>query len=361
MINLRKIFLLPPGEPGKKFGVMRYGRVYCFSCMRGNRLYRPDSGPESLSKTQPCTKCGIPVLVAQWRPDAPDYLVVPARRVETTIPAPVRGWDSILPLLRGQGRTSDARSFVGVEIEFASTSTENEAQLVATANRLLPYVSLVHDGSVSPRAMSVSECRVFGSISTGSLRRRIETMMRAIKDAGGAVNRSTGIHVHLNAMCLSPAQKAIMARRLIKALPALALIVPESRFGNIYCHWDVRGRSHYNAVNAHTDHGTIEVRVHAGSLNPEKIQAFASILALIAHGTARMPKYFGETAMLDYLRKVSRPDLAAWYISRREALGASTACHMWGKTEAPSPSPRALASPSMPFILTDTIPVTAGE
>lgn len=107
-------------------------------------------------------------------------------------------------------------------------------------------------------------------------------------DFNASVNKTCGMHVHFDFSRQGSDSAYLAGKRLGKCLPILALLVPESRRDNTYCKLGVsefEGNSseRYHAVNmtAFNKHGSIEVRLHGGTLDALKIQRWIELLRTI--------------------------------------------------------------------------------
>lgn len=121
----------------------------------------------------------------------------------------------------------------------------------------------------------------------------LQAICELINSLGAQVNKSTGMHVHLDCRDLtndkgqiSKAKANTRAKRIGNALPLLSKMVPKSRLDNHYCRLAVsayRG-SRYFAVNktAIDRFGTLEIRLHSGTTDFVKISNWIDLLFLIS-------------------------------------------------------------------------------
>ena len=128
---------------------------------------------------------------------------------------------------------------------------------------------------------------------------------RALLRAGATVNRKTGYHVHLGADHYGNDGIAALVRNWYNASAAIGALVAPSRLNNHFCvhtlnistvdGWaeSIRngvinnnfvGRDRYLSLNlnSYAKHGTVEFRLHHGTLNGKKIQAWAEFVQAIA-------------------------------------------------------------------------------
>lgn len=179
-----------------------------------------------------------------------------------------------------RGRRFDAWPFrraAGVEYEYlAPRGMDDPARL----NR---YGEFHDDGSVCGRDSEWG--REFAARpATG------DAFVRSVRNVCGAlrgcrVNKSCGLHVHVDMNDTTPRQRANVCEwwRMLEPL-ILATVAPSRRLPNSYCApW--RGRDcsdsgeRYLSLNtsAYHKHGTFEFRLHQGSLNPGRILAWSRL------------------------------------------------------------------------------------
>lgn len=108
---------------------------------------------------------------------------------------------------------------------------------------------------------------------------------KTLQDCNATVNKTCGLHVHLD-MRGRDAKKAY--NNLYKSQWLLFSMQPKSRRENNYCRPNIESELHeeietgvrYKCVNAqsYSEHRTLEVRVHSGSISANKIIGWASLL-----------------------------------------------------------------------------------
>ncbi len=123
----------------------------------------------------------------------------------------------------------------------------------------------------------------------------LDKLCKTLTKAGCYVNKSCGLHVHLDARHLTVKQTERIGQSLGHSLPVLKYLVAKSRHTNKYCEmrvsklikishdddtWDER----YCAVNltAYPKYKTIEIRLHGGSINASKIESWVNLLKTIS-------------------------------------------------------------------------------
>ncbi len=139
---------------------------------------------------------------------------------------------------------------------------------------------------------------------------------------GHKVNKTCGLHVHLDMRGKTFKEVTKIARNYNKWLYALREFVPESRRNNDqYCAWGISTRNRYHAVNvcSFERHKTLEIRLHSGTTDFTKIISWIRLLELIAL-TNKSPKTEGVAALASLpLVEYER----AYWLSRHRELNPS--------------------------------------
>lgn len=212
--------------------------------------------------------------------------------------------EKLRDLAKSPKKPNASDNFVGIEIEFLSPLNESGMLDLVVKHKLSKYVELKYDGSVEDNDFSHScdepggdGCDCDAPIGHelcvltkegAEFRDVIIKVCKMLDEAKAYVNTTCGLHVHIDARNRS--HKA-MYKRLVQSLPALRWLVPESRRTNDrYCKlvtdttFPARDREErYKAINGQSyyDHQTIEVRLHSGTVNAEKIIMWVDLLLLI--------------------------------------------------------------------------------
>jgi hypothetical protein len=221
----------------------------------------------------------------------------------------------------------------GVEIEYVNMDRRVVANKVAEALgvqhiHVLPYHGVVCE-TCSARVSGYSEWKVErdGSVSSGGevispiLQgedgfAQIKKVMKAIKEAGGSVSTSCGLHVHLGVRDLTKEQRAELVGRWYANETMIKHFVSRSRWSNSYCRsvasqevakWqrlilegrdpekhEVNRTSSLN-ITPFKKAGTYEVRLHQGTLNSKKITAWVKFLIAFVDFTAAEKELVNET------------------------------------------------------------------
>lgn len=193
------------------------------------------------------------------------------------------------------------KQFTGIEIECITPNNVNFAPLAPFAK----WISIGTDGSISvdnndggdEEGVEIRVC-----IENSELRGVLPKLLDTLKGMGARVNKSCGLHVHLDQRGNPSVVETF--HKLVRSLGLLYTLVPKSRRSeNQYCyknnHADfgkARNESRYRAINAssYDKYNTLEVRLFGGTLEADKIVNWVEILWAIANGkdVLRCPKNF---------------------------------------------------------------------
>jgi hypothetical protein len=173
-------------------------------------------------------------------------------------------------------------------IEFECVGPIDRPDLIA---KLPMWTRCVSDGSIRAGAGNYGH-EIRALLDRQTAEPRLHRLCKILADAGLSVNRSTGLHVHLDARNIPTEAEAVRVARLMDAwIFALRELVPASRRENGYCKFGVSTRDRYRAVNvmAWNTHRTIEIRLHSGTVDYTKTLAWIRLLETI-RAVARKPK-----------------------------------------------------------------------
>ena len=149
--------------------------------------------------------------------------------------------------------------------------------------RKIKNVSIKYDGSIQcSRSNWAVEFTVLVNTKDWS---NLKKLCELLAENNAKVNKTCGLHVHLDARTLDKKTLRQKARNFGKSLGVLKLMVPESRRINTYCQMGVSklNGTRYYAVNltSYSKYKTLEVRLHSGTTNFEKIYNWCTILKSI--------------------------------------------------------------------------------
>jgi hypothetical protein len=198
---------------------------------------------------------------------------------------------------------NDSKKYYGVEIEclFPDSDAVEEFRLAAEK---IAYIGIGSDGSIRTEGGQVGvELRILTDDSLSNLKKTCQLL----SDFGVTVNTSTGLHIHFdhrhNIDQLTT--KTIHSRLNSALLKQLAALVPKSRRENTYCQLRVSGKNRYSAVNlvALQKYGTIEIRLHSGTIDFYKIKQWIKLWDYLLY-SKRLRKYDvnSPTGLIDSLK-----------------------------------------------------------
>lgn len=197
---------------------------------------------------------------------------------------------------------------------------------------MIPGVKIKTDGSVKPCYADAAEATLLAGPNGYS---RLEKLTKLIRDRGAFVNKSCGVHVHLDVRGIQKREVGVRAAKLFSAIQVLKDLVPDSRFTecpcgcspilNHYCKvekpsfgdpGDPDRGDRYRAINleSYKKFMTIEVRLGGGSLNPSKIWHWANLLLCLS----KAKKHY--TGWDDFLSSDFPLYLRIWAVNRADEL-----------------------------------------
>lgn len=195
-------------------------------------------------------------------------------------------------ILHNEPRPRLKEKHLGIEIEcYTNLTRENLAKALAKAKIPNGSINVTDDGSLRAPAGKYS-CELRVLVRESTLEDIVTRICKVLNDNGGVVNNDCGLHVHLD--CRTGIRRgAVTFDRLNRALPLLAAMVPASRRRNEFCKLNSADDTiddfadegdRYYAINGDAlhRHGTIEVRLHTGTINATKIINWCRLLGLIA-------------------------------------------------------------------------------
>ena len=189
------------------------------------------------------------------------------------------------------GETEDCHRCGGLGyLEDPSTSRAHGKLAEVFKAERIKYASIKSDGSIhAEEGCFPVEITVLTRLNSPENLKRCCEVLRKL---GAMVNKSCGMHVHLDARHLNEDQVREVGTKFKRCMPVLAAMVPPSRRSNRFCQLSV-SKLHgdrYYAVNltAFRKYRTIEIRLHSSTTDFDKIIHWSRLLSCIA--TAERPK-----------------------------------------------------------------------
>jgi len=177
---------------------------------------------------------------------------------------------------------------VGVEIELISKLDKDELASKlseCTKFKLGDYVEIKQDGSLRNNSDFKYTHELTVLAEEFKIKEIIEEISKLL-DGNSTVNTSCGLHVHLD---MRNRDVIKCYNNLVKSQKLLFKMQPKSRQKNTYCtknhssKWNGSTGSRYKAINkrAYDKFRTLEIRLHAGTIDYRKINNWIDILLLI--------------------------------------------------------------------------------
>jgi hypothetical protein len=233
--------------------------------------------------------------------------------------------------------------YVGLEIECYAPISQDDLAALFFESDVAQYVALGRDGSISwdddPEAIhaeeEIEDHEVRVCCRQSEVHIIIPKVVRILKAAGAKVNDTCGLHVHLD-MRGRRAEKAY--HNLYNMQEVLYRMVPADRKVGDYCrpHATTNDTLQNAVVNTHYSryyginvdalrrHGTLEVRIHHGTLTAKGIVDWVNLLVAVATGPL-IRHYVGNISELGAAVKL--PPQLFRYVCRQ--IGRYQAGHLF--------------------------------
>lgn len=243
---------------------------------------------------------------------------------------------------------------VGVEIECLTYDREKiKRNLVKKYRKLCPKCIVKEDGSLHTNKSEYENVEVCLVDTEQDIFKTVANVCEVLnKDAAAIVNRTCGLHVHIDCRGWTKDQLDAYWSKLLAAQEILYAVNPPSRGGvtgtgrrgsGSYCqkidlqyakdngyldcfptaryaenlgrYIGINCKSYYTYIkeNDSTQRNTIELRMHSGTTNPVKINNWIKLLLAIRDGEKITP----EDNMLSYLKKIKLSDDVIYYFIER--------------------------------------------
>lgn len=204
---------------------------------------------------------------------------------------------------------------VGLEFE-----TYGAIRRDALADALPHWTRVVSDGSIRPTNSEADGHEIRVLLDRTTAEPRLFRLCAKMQQLGLRVNRSCGLHIHLDARSVQSFDELLRTGRIMDAwLYALRELLPASRRGNDYCKFGIAPTDRYRAVNVSSwgKHRTLEIRCHSATLDYTKVVAWLRLCELI-RAMPKKPKL--GASCIATLEQLPLPahDLAYWRARHRE-------------------------------------------
>lgn len=211
---------------------------------------------------------------------------------------------------------------VAVEIECFGPISRTDLGIELANAGLGKYIELKSDGSISPgegrshayELAVLAPASVFGEVITKTC--------EILSQEDCRVNKSCGLHVHLDTRGLNAGR---MFSNLVSAQSMLYKMQPISRRDNRFCEptpsknldVEIRKGKRYLGINpmSYRRHNTIEVRLHSGTVDAKKILNFVRLLELIAYNVKEVKR--AASTLKGFVKQNNIPPALEAYITER--------------------------------------------
>lgn len=223
-------------------------------------------------------------------------------------------------------RTSEHH--VGVEIEFYSKRNTMELGAALFDAGLAECVTLKYDGSLCEAPTGYPHAHEICIVAPEATIQATVTRVLSVIGPDGKVNKTCGLHVHLDQRSRK-VEDSFHNLRSVQSL--LYKMVPKTREANRYCKptraktYEVASRSsdRYHGINTQAvrKFGTLEMRLHSGTLDPVKVNNWIALLTNLVNA----PRLTKSVRSVSGLKKAAKlPDELTAYIASRVALFAGS-------------------------------------
>lgn len=211
---------------------------------------------------------------------------------------------------------TDNDNYVGIEIECYGKKTIEQMKESFIKAGLKKFVNVTTDGSIIPTsgntAMEIRVC-----LAEKDLDSVLPRIFKVIEDEKMLVNDSCGTHVHLD---MRNRNAELAYSNLFKLQELMLKTQPEARRTNRYCRKNTKKEvkiedfgqmERYSVINtqSYSKHKTLEIRLHAGTVKLEDMQAWTKLLIAIVSKTDKLKSTVDTVSELEELNLVDEATL----------------------------------------------------
>lgn len=214
--------------------------------------------------------------------------------------------------------------YIGIELEFFTKKTFDELARTFYEAQLTDYLCIKNDGSIqAEKGYYATELAILCKESNYS--EVINKVCEVLSKNDSKINKTCGMHVHLD-MRNRDVNKCFT--NLVVAQPILYGVNPKSRSNNKFCQITEQKEfkpsgnkdDRYHGINAeaYNKYQTLEIRIHAGTLNPVKINNWVKLLLCVVNTEKTRKNHFNEDKTFgNFIRYFDVDIELADYIAKR--------------------------------------------
>ena len=217
-------------------------------------------------------------------------------------------------------------NYIGVEIEFFCDLNAEDLSFKLYEQGLGKHIFLRTDGSIrAENQMYPHELNILGKEK--EIKDIIKLVSKVLLSANAKVNKTCGLHVHLD---MRAKDHIVAFHNLVSAQNILFAMNPFSRQSGTYCRRqdtkifkEAAGTGNrdmrYFGINAtaHAKHGTIEIRMHSGTVQAVKINNWIDLLLCII--AKKDPVKKAASTLRGFLKQFDIDPTLGVYIAERMA------------------------------------------
>lgn len=206
-----------------------------------------------------------------------------------------------------------------IQNEDAERDAENSIRQYIIKNKI-KRVNFKGDGSIKPDSKDYMGIEFNVLCTEDDNFSNLRKLLSWLNEVGAKVNKSCGLHVHLDQRNYSNIEKSLHFNNLTRCVKALAEIVPESRKNNSYCTLQGSMTNRYSAINgcAIKKYNTIEIRLHSSTIDETKIINWIKLLKLV-HDAPKKSILSSVNTLEDLFMVVDVPEsLIEYCVMRRD-------------------------------------------
>lgn len=218
-------------------------------------------------------------------------------------------------------KPSKDHRYIGIELEFFCNKVKEDLGKMLFDAKLHKYVHLKSDGSIQISKSGYHAHELAILVKESEHESVVKKIIDVLSKTDATVNKSCGMHVHID---MRDRNRDLVFSNLVSAQPILYAMNPKSRLENNYCKKtktkvfdSSMDRYHGINPNAYSKYGTIEVRIHSGTVDAEKINNWVKLLVTIANKSDEVKR--ASRTFKGFIKQYNIDETLSQYISNRMA------------------------------------------